>query len=366
MKNHALPLDVTYTHMKIPYPLKPLSIWQARLLLPPLFHLFADTMAMILAPGLSSGWFGQKPFWYHYIPQWMLGTAGMYAIVESNYWAYYYLERVFPWEKNCNKRLLSQLFFSLIFSLIAAYMIRWFVVLFHFGQDEMAIESFLILTVSTSFILSVIFLGMFVFHRMSGSLVEAEQLKRENLIAQNQALRQQIDPHFLFNSITTLTTLIEENKTLAIDFVRRLANVYRHVLNSKEHDLVDLRTEVELVRDYAFAFEMRFGDHFHITVNIPEEAMTFRIPPLTLQILVENAVKHNVVSREHPLNIQIGMEGSTKVVVRNNLRRKQAPSSPTHVGLNNILARYKYVSEGIVEVIENEKEFIVKLPLVKR
>jgi two-component system LytT family sensor kinase len=365
MKNHALPLEVTLTPMKIPYPLKPSSMWQARLLLPPLFHLFADTMAMILAPTLFSGWYGQKPFWSQYIPEFTVATVGMYAITESNYWAYYVLDRVLPWERNNAKRLAFQMLFSLFFSVVAAFVVRWVMAQLHPGDDEAGVQTFVILTASTTFVLGVIFLGMFVFHRMSASLIEAEQLKRENLIAQNQALRQQIDPHFLFNSITTLTTLIEEDKTLAIDFVRRLANVYRYVLNSKEYDLVDLRTEIGLVRDYAFAFEMRFADHFHMTVNIPDEAMAFRIPPLTLQILVENAVKHNVVSREHPLNIQIGMEGNSKLIVRNNLQRKQASSSPTHVGLNNILARYKHVSEGIVEVIENEKEFIVKLPLVK-
>jgi two-component system, LytTR family, sensor kinase len=350
--------------MQIPYPLKPSSMWQMRLFFPPLFHMFADGVGMLLAPGISVGWYGQKPFWSQYIPEFLFGTAGMYVITECNYWAYYLLERVVPWEKNNRSRLLAQLLFALLFSFIAAYIIRIALVWFHPNHPE-GVEGLVVLTVSTSFILSVIFLGMFVFHRMSASLRESEQLKRENLIAQNQALRQQIDPHFLFNSITTLTTLIEEDKHLAIDFVRRLANVYRHVLDSKEHDLVDLKTEAALVRDYAFAFEMRFGNHFRLVMNIPEDVMAFRIPPLTLQILVENAVKHNTVSGEHPLTIEILPEGYSKLVVRNNIQRKQAQRSPTHVGLNNILARYKYVSEGIVEVIENEKEFIVKLPLVK-
>ena len=164
----------------------------------------------------------------------------MYAITESNFWSYYFLERKLPWERNCGKRLAVQLLFSLFFSIISGYIILWFVVLLHPGRGDLFTESFVILTALTTFVLSVIFLGIFVFHRMSASFIEAEQLKQENLIAQNQALRQQIDPHFLFNSITTLTTLIEENKNLAIDFVRRIANVYRHVLDSKEHDLVDI------------------------------------------------------------------------------------------------------------------------------
>jgi two-component system, LytTR family, sensor kinase len=351
--------------MRIPFPLRPGTLWQARLLVPPIFHAIADALGIILAPSIAIGWYGQKPFWSQYIPEYLLGTAGMYIITESNYWAYYVLERVIPWEKHNTKRLAAQLIFSVLFSIGAAYFIRIALVEVHPGHDVAAVESLVILTASTSFILSVIFLGIFVFHRLSASLLEAEQLKRENLIAQNQALRQQIDPHFLFNSITTLTTLIEEDKKLAVDFVRRLANVYRHVLDSKEHDLVDLKTEAALVRDYAFAFEMRFGDHFHLSMNIPETAMTYRIPPLTLQILVENAVKHNVSSGDHPLNIDIALEGTSKLIVRNNLQRKPAHRSSTHIGLNNILARYQYVSEGIVEVIETAEEFIVKLPLIK-
>ncbi len=351
-------------HMRLPYPLRPSSMWQARLLIPPLFHTFADGAGILLAPAISSGWFAQKPFWSQYIPEFIAGTTGMYAITESNYWAYYYLDRVLPWETEPGKRLGAQLLFSLLFSIIAAMIIREVLIWFHPGHPQSGVEGLVVLTAATSFILSVMFLGMFVFHRMSASIVEAEQLKRENLIAQNQALRQQIDPHFLFNSITTLTTLIEEDKTIAIDFVRRIANVYRHVLDSKEHDLVDLRTETELARDYAFAFELRFGSNFILSISIPDDAMAYRIPPLTLQILVENAVKHNVISGDHPLTIRIELEGKSKLIVRNNLRRKQSHSSPTHIGLKNILARYKYVTEGIVEVIENEREFIVKLPLV--
>ncbi len=351
--------------MKIPYPLKPFSMWQMRLLFPPLFHIFADAIGLLIAPTLYSGWFDLKMSWLQFLPEFILGTIGMYAITESNFWSYYFLERKLPWERNCGKRLTVQLLFSLFFSIISGYIILWFVVLLHPGRGDLFTESFVILTALTTFVLSVIFLGIFVFHRMSASFIEAEQLKQENLIAQNQALRQQIDPHFLFNSITTLTTLIEENKDLAIDFVRRLANVYRNVLNSKEHDLVDLGTEIELVRDYAFAFETRFNGHFSIAIDIPNKMSVYRMPPLTLQILVENAVKHNVVSREHPLRIQITTEGDSKLVVRNNLQRKQVSSSPTHIGLNNILSRYKHVSGGIVEVVETKTEFLVKLPLIK-
>ena len=98
-----------------------------------------------------------------------------------------------------------------------------------------------------------------------------------------------------------------------------------------------LETEIELVRDYAFAFETRFNGHFSIAIDIPDKMSMYRMPPLTLQILVENAVKHNVVSREHPLRIQITTESDSKLVVHNNLQRKQVSSSPTHIGLDNIL-----------------------------
>ncbi len=351
--------------MKIPYPLKPFHMWKMRLLFPPLFHILTDGCGYFLAPRLVGGWYGSNWSFSDYFPEYLLGTAGMYVITECNFWTYYAMDRIFPWEKDCTKRLLVQLAFSIIFSIGAAVMLRSIIPWMLPGHSEAGIDSLVILTGLTSFTLSVVFLGLFVFHRMSASLLEAEQLKQENLIAQNQALRQQIDPHFLFNSITTLTTLIEENKDLAVEFVHRLARVYRHVLKSKEHDLVDLKTEIEFVRDYAFAFEMRFGAQFRLTIGIPDRVLTSLIPPLTLQILVENAVKHNVISGEQPLLIHIGLEGDSRVVVRNSLRRKQSTSSPTHIGLNNIMARYKLLSHGIVEVIEEKDEFIVKLPLVK-
>jgi two-component system LytT family sensor kinase len=362
--NYRLLLQ-NHNSMKIPYHLKPFSLWKTRLLFPPLFHILADSIGWLLAPSLYDAWFSDFFFWTQYVPQFLLATLGMYIISESNFWTYYFLNKILPWERNSIKRLSFQLVFALVFTIIASIIIRPILFLVHEKTDSPTIDNLVVLTTAITILLSVIFLGIFVFQRMRESLIETEELKRENLVAQNQALRQQVDPHFLFNGLNTLTILIAEDKELAIDFVRRLSKVYRYVLQSKELDLIDLKTELEFVQDYVFAFKMRFGEHFQINIEIPDNCLSLKIPPLTLQILVENAVKHNVISKEHPLHIHIGTEGNSLAVVRNTLQPKPATISPTHIGLNNILTRYRFVSEGIVEVLEGEKEFIVKLPLIK-
>ena len=152
---------------------------------------------------------------------------------------------------------------------------------------------------------------------------------------------------------------------IVVDFVRRLSHVYRHVLQSKQHDLVSLGTEIDIVRDYAFAFEKRFGTNFHLVIDLPEEMLSGQIPPLTLQILVENAVKHNIITDEHPLSIRIERDGESHIVVRNAIHRKTNTSSPTHIGLQNILDRYRYVAQGIVEVTERNGDFTVRLPVIR-
>jgi LytS/YehU family sensor histidine kinase len=189
-------------------------------------------------------------------------------------------------------------------------------------------------------------------------------LKRESLKAQLNALKTQVNPHFLFNNLNTLSSIIPEDPKLAVDFVQQLSRVYRHILEVQDEQSIPLKDELDVMKAYAFLLQTRFGDNLDITVNVPEEKLSKRIVPLSLQILMENAIKHNIVSAEKPLKIDVFAENG-KLVVSNNLQKKNQLNESTGIGLNNIRNRCRLLCNGEVEVIENGSSFTVSIPLIE-
>lgn len=194
----------------------------------------------------------------------------------------------------------------------------------------------------------------------------AQQLERENLHAQLGALKNQVNPHFLFNSLSILSSLIPQNAPLAEQFVEHLARAYRYTLEQRDHDLVPLGTELAFIDTYAFLLHLRFADKFALHLDIPEAARQhYRLAPLTLQLLVENAVKHNQMSTAAPLCVRISLDGET-LLVRNTLQRRPATyaTTSTGVGLANILHRYRLLTPRPVAVDEAAGQFTVRIPLL--
>ncbi|MCB2407327.1 sensor histidine kinase [Hymenobacter lucidus] len=191
-----------------------------------------------------------------------------------------------------------------------------------------------------------------------------QQLENENLQAQFAALKSQVNPHFLFNSLSILSSLVHVDADLSEQFIDQLSRAYRYTLEQREHDLVPLGTELDFIKAYTFLLKIRFEDKFDVRVQVPDDArQAYRIAPLTLQLLVENAVKHNAMSQQKPLLVHIRLEGSA-VVVRNTLQRRPATYASTGVGLDNIRNRYRLLTEAFVYTTETEAEFIVRIPLI--
>ena len=168
---------------------------------------------------------------------------------------------------------------------------------------------------------------------------ENELLHQENLMARFETLKSQIDPHFLFNAMNTLYTLVETEPAKAREFIASFSALYRKVLTSRERTIVPLKEELELVHHYLFLQRIRFGESLRVNVDVPAAALGRYLPPFTLQMLLENAVKHNVISAAHPLHIHIGVEGD-RLVVRNDLRPRGTAAEGTGTGLENIRRRY--------------------------
>ncbi len=192
---------------------------------------------------------------------------------------------------------------------------------------------------------------------------ELYQLQKENLISQLEALKNQIDPHFLFNNFSTLASIIEENQETAVNFVQELSNVYRYVLQTRVHSLIPVKEELSFIQSYLFLMTKRFGKNLTVSITVPEKFHNLYILPFSLQLLIENAIKHNIISLKKPLTIEIYVHDDN-IVIRNNLQKKTIPLKSTHMGLANIENRYKLVSDKQVRIITSDLEFRVELPLL--
>lgn len=192
-------------------------------------------------------------------------------------------------------------------------------------------------------------------------LEKEARLKREKVESQFEALKSQINPHFLFNSFNTLITIIEENPKVAVEYVEHLSDFYRSIIAYRERDFISLQEEMDLVRSFHFLLKKRYEDGFHLVDRLNGQAGF--IMPLALQMLIENAVKHNVISATRPLTVEIFSENDDYVVVRNNIQPKIKPEPSTHFGLQSLVNRYRLLGERPVVVEDNAAFFTVKIPI---
>jgi len=195
--------------------------------------------------------------------------------------------------------------------------------------------------------------------------LQNQMLKTENIRAQFEILRQQISPHFLFNSLSTLRSMIRSSNNNAEEFVIKLSDIYRLLLLKKEKDTVTLKEELELIEDYSFLLFARYENMLGIDVDIPENLLNENIPTFSLQLLLENCVKHNIVSKDKPLHIKIYDSGINSVTVENNLQQKVASGDSSGLGLQNLIKRYELLgmSEG-VKIFSDKSVFRVKIKLL--
>lgn len=220
-------------------------------------------------------------------------------------------------------------------------------------------------SLTTIIICVLVYESLFLYDRWKRTLVEAERLRSQNIQSQLEGLKQQINPHFLFNSLNTLSYLIPEDQDRAVKFVHKLSKVYRYFLEIQEQKLIPVSEELEFIHAYTFLVKERFGENLLITIDIPKEEREMSIIPLSLQILFENAIKHNVISKTNPLHIKVYVdEKSEYLCVSNNLQPKINSEHSTKIGLNNIKSRYQYFSKQPVQVHKNDDAFIVALPLI--
>lgn len=211
-----------------------------------------------------------------------------------------------------------------------------------------------------------IYEGVYFAKKLHVTQIEKEQLRTENIQSQLEGLKNQVNPHFLFNSLNTLSSIIPEDSEKAVSFVQKLSKVYRYILEIREKQIISLDEELEYVQAYSYLLNERFGDNLKIIVAVDERYKDFKILPLSLQLLIENAIKHNIISSAKPLTIRISVENGEKLIVKNNLQKKNQVVHSTKAGLQNIQNRYKFLTKESVDIMETSSAFIVALPIISK
>ncbi|GAB3794788.1 hypothetical protein GCM10028819_09580 [Spirosoma humi] len=210
-----------------------------------------------------------------------------------------------------------------------------------------------------------IYEGRYLYRQWWATYHEAERLKKEQLQTQLDSLKQQVNPHFLFNSLSTLSSLVQENPKQAERFIEELASVYRYLLQTNDQPLTSLAQELEFIRAYFHLLQMRFGSSITLDIDVAQRYAECLLPPLTLQLLVENAVKHNTAMPHRPLQIRIYTDDAINLFVLNNLQRKVVTIPSNQTGLQNIVSKYRLLKQADVVIRQTETTFQVTIPLIE-
>ncbi|MEO6303602.1 MAG: sensor histidine kinase [Bacteroidia bacterium] len=278
------------------------------------------------------------------------------------------MNRKFPWEKNPGKRILVHLPTSVLFSALVIHLSMMAFDKFVCTLPSQTKDSFMITAIILGVLISIIILAVEIssqfFNNWKRSLVEIEKYKSESLQSQLQNLKNQLNPHFLFNNLSVLSSLVYIDQDKAVDFINQLSKVYRYLLDNRNNELVSLERELTFIQSYTYLLQIRFDKNIRFDINVPDEKTHLMLPPLSLQMLVENAIKHNEISNELPLTIHIKIENSM-LTVSNSLQLRISNEVSSKTGLQNIKDRYKFFTDQPVEIIETEKAFTVKIPLLK-
>lgn len=277
----------------------------------------------------------------------------------------------YPLFKDVRRRLIHQSASMFLFTIVFSNLLGWILddLIFkshnggHFSTDVFITSNSA--TIFCTIMIIAVYESIYFMNELKNSVEEKEALKRESLKAQLYALKTQVNPHFLFNNLNTLTALIPDNPKQAIDFVQQLSKVYRHILEVQDEKSIPLKDELDVLKAYGFLLKTRFGNNLNIDIDVPEEKLQQKIVPLSLQLLMENAIKHNIVSSANPLQINIFAENG-HLVVSNNLQVKNQLIESTGIGLDNIRNRYKLLGDEEVIVAESGESFTVSIPLIAK
>ena len=291
------------------------------------------------------------------------------AFVMGIVWEYIrFLNSHFSRKYPLDRKPVPRIVWQILLSVAGMYVIRWsvFPLAMHYFKYQFSgmfkisvfvLDFFFMCTVN------LIFFAREYFYNWKESITKAERLEKEKTQVQFDNLKNQLNPHFLFNALTSLNSLIFSDQVLASRFLQHMSKVYRYLLQNRNREVVSVGTELEFIRDYIFLIKTRFNDSVHIHFNIADNAREKGIVPVTLQILIENALKHNVLSKTRILNIVIRSDGE-HLTISNNIQRKNIVETSNKQGLDNMRSLYAYLAPIPVKIEDDGHTFTVDIPLI--
>lgn len=295
----------------------------------------------------------------------------LFLIKEGNEQIVKFFEARYSWINQALERSIIQLLAHLVYSSTVILLLNGILLFFFFEENYVRqfskphlVSNLIIGLLITIFIL-LFFHGAYFFHRWKESLIRAERLEKEKAITQYQVLKAQVNPHFLFNCLNSLAALIHQDAAQASRFNAELSKVYRYLLEQQENEVVSLEEELGFVQSYFYLMNIRHGQQLRLLVELPETPPVFQVIPLTLQILLENAIKHNIIPDDRPLEIEIFLEGEKYLIVKNVKNGTTGVSEGLQTGLKNLRQRYTHFTEKEIVIENTSQSFTVKIPLLQ-
>lgn len=283
-------------------------------------------------------------------------VGGVLALVVS--FASQRLNDWFPWRKGISMRLLMGILGTLTVFFVFIFLPFWLIL----ALDSQVLIKLSIILLLVTLVYNVLYFAVYSYFQFSQTQVLYVENERKQLALQLEALRSQLSPHFLFNCLNTISSLLYKDLRKAEDFIRKLAKTYQYTLETKENPVIPLSKELEFVKAYQYLLSVRFEDLVNVEVDLSQEELKSQIPPMTIQLLVENAVKHNVISKEHKLRISISTS-QRWLVVSNNKTKAPVKTTSFKIGLDNIKSRYQLLHKKEI-MVEDADDFSIYLPLL--
>lgn len=305
-----------------------------------------------------------------YLVRLVYGTALSFLAANLLMWpnlkVIYWLNRRFSWSYSVIRRLVTEFFVTVLVGVIIATFITLLAhVIDHYEQSLGNVLFNNILIVSVINIIFMIVIEAWLFFTIGKTEEKrASDLSKELELAKFEVLKDQLKPHFMFNSLNVLSGLIDENTERAQEFVGEFASVYRYVLDTIEHNLISVREELDFAASYMFLQQVRYGKMLHYTVQVSDEFFAYFIPPLTLQVVLENAIKHNEIKEGSPLNVRIFGDGG-KLVIENNLNPKAWSAHSSGIGQQNLKKRFAMLGAPEPTFLMKAKSYTVYIPCIK-
>lgn len=322
--------------------------------------LIGNTVSFLFSMDLTNIW---ERFWIGSLYSLFIGGT----LWKGNQFIGWFVHRKIDGIKQPYKALRWSLGSMFIFSLVDIIIVNyiWFVVVFDWTIHQLFSRGLLtmIIELAITVVITSIFFASGFFRSWRESAVNEERLEKESIRLQYNALKNQVNPHFLFNSLNTLTTLVYRDADQAARFIKQLSEVYRYVLEHKDSELVSLKEEIAFCKHYIFLQKIRHDKNLEVEINFnPDESI--RVVPLSIQLLLENAIKHNEVSAENPLQIKVGIERDY-IVVTNNLQPRSAIPDSGGIGLETLRKRYDFLSNKKVITEKKNGSFVVYIPIIR-